>query len=284
VPVVIGMFIPWTLHLPGALSATLGGRAGGQRGKALLLGWIVPTFVLMSLVATKLPHYVLGIWPALAIMCAVTLDEADRGTLSERDRKWLRWGRFFFGVPGWGVALALMITPWVVEAKPLRVPGLIAGGVLLVSVVVASRLQRRERIFDASKVALGGMVLFVLLATTLVMPAIERFKPAPVVARAIRAQTSDDVPVYTLHFGEPSLVFYVRRPPVLALGSIERMHEWVNEPGPAVLVTRRQYLDAYEQQHGQAPLTVIASGKGWNPAKGDAVDLIALGRNLDQSP
>jgi hypothetical protein len=152
--------------------------------------------------------------------------------------------------------------------------------VLLVAVVVACRLQRRGRIFDASRVALGGMIAFMALAAWLVMPAIEQFKPAPVIARAIRAQTGDDVPVYTLHFGEPSLVFYVGRPPLITLGSIERMHEWVSEPGPAVLVTRREYVDAYEQEYGASPLTVIATGKGLNPAKGAAVDLIALGRNL----
>ncbi len=145
VPVVIGMFVPWTLHLPGSLSATLGGRIGGQRGKAFLIGWIVPTFVLMSVVATKLPHYVLAMWPAMAIMCAATLDEADRGALTDRDMKWLRLGRVFFGIPAGGVALVLMITPWVIDAQPLRVPGLIAGGVLLVAVIVACRLQRRGR-------------------------------------------------------------------------------------------------------------------------------------------
>jgi 4-amino-4-deoxy-L-arabinose transferase-like glycosyltransferase len=284
VPVVIGMFVPWTLHLPGALSATLGGRIGAGRGKALLFGWIIPTFVLMSLVATKLPHYVLAMWPAMALMCAATLDEVARGTLTDRDHKWLRWGRVFFGIPAGGVALGLMIGPWFVDAQPLRMPGMIAGGVLLVAVVVACRLQRAGRFFDASKVALGGVILFMLLAAWVVMPAIERFKPAPVVARAIRAQTSDDVPVYTLGFGEPSLVFYVRRPPLVALGSSEALHAWVSEPGPAVLVTRRRYLDAYEREHGPAPLTVIATGKGLNYAKGDALDLIALGRNLEQSP
>ncbi len=39
-PVVIAGFFPWTLHLPGALSALVHGRIGGESGRRWFLGWI----------------------------------------------------------------------------------------------------------------------------------------------------------------------------------------------------------------------------------------------------
>jgi 4-amino-4-deoxy-L-arabinose transferase-like glycosyltransferase len=59
-------FAPWTPYLPGAASAVLGGRVGGPRLRALLVGWAAPVFLMLTLIATKLSHYLLPVWPALA--------------------------------------------------------------------------------------------------------------------------------------------------------------------------------------------------------------------------
>ncbi len=45
-----------------------GGRVGGGAGRILLAAWTAPIFIMMTLVATKLPHYVLFMWPALAVV------------------------------------------------------------------------------------------------------------------------------------------------------------------------------------------------------------------------
>src|SRR5205807_4582911 len=98
-------FAPWVLWLPAVVSATLGGRLGGERGRALLIGWVVPTFALMTLVATRLPHYVLPAWPALALAVGATLEAEQRGELASRDHRWLRRGAWLLG-PLVGLALA----------------------------------------------------------------------------------------------------------------------------------------------------------------------------------
>jgi len=59
-------FAPWPPYLPGAASAVLGGRVGGPRLRALLVGWAAPVFLMLTLIATKLSHYLLPVWPALA--------------------------------------------------------------------------------------------------------------------------------------------------------------------------------------------------------------------------
>ena len=44
--------------------------AGGRRGPRFLLAWIMPAWIVFELVITKLPHYVLPLYPAIAILIA----------------------------------------------------------------------------------------------------------------------------------------------------------------------------------------------------------------------
>ena len=90
IPVVIFAFFPWILFLPGALSAVAGGRVGGRYGRSFLLGWMIPIFLFMSFVSTKLPHYIMPIWPALSLAVAGTIEAAERGSLSPRDLEMVR--------------------------------------------------------------------------------------------------------------------------------------------------------------------------------------------------
>jgi 4-amino-4-deoxy-L-arabinose transferase-like glycosyltransferase len=48
-------------------------KTGWPRARALLLGWAAPVFVMFTLIATRLPHYLLPLWPALALAVGGTL-------------------------------------------------------------------------------------------------------------------------------------------------------------------------------------------------------------------
>ena len=278
--VVLVGFFPWTLHLPAGLSAALGGRLGGARGRAFLLGWIVPTFVLMSLLATKLPHYILGIWPALGLVVAATLDAADKDALNVRDRRCLAAGVWLFAPPGVAVGLLLLIAPWFVPVAGLHLPCCIGGVVLLVTTVFATLHHVAGRVRMGASVAFGGYSLFLLVVVAGVLPVFERHKPVPAVAAAIRQQTSDDVPVWACRFNEPSLHFYLRRPPIRSLHANEELVAWAKETTPGVLVIPREHLDRVEAEHGKLPLTQLEAASGFNYSKGRELELVALGRRL----
>jgi 4-amino-4-deoxy-L-arabinose transferase-like glycosyltransferase len=70
-PVLLGGLFPWSLFVPGAV-ASLRRRvtAGLEPRHWLLLGWVVPPLVLLSLSGSKLVTYVLPLFPALAIVFA----------------------------------------------------------------------------------------------------------------------------------------------------------------------------------------------------------------------
>ena len=68
----------WVTFWPAAPLA--GGRGAGgvaaaaRAGARFLLAWLVPCWIVFELVMTKLPHYVLPLYPAIAILIAGVLD------------------------------------------------------------------------------------------------------------------------------------------------------------------------------------------------------------------
>lgn len=252
VPLLIAGFFPWTLHLPGALRAMIGRRLGGPTQRAVLWGWIVPTFVLMTLIVTKLPHYILPIYPPLAIACGAMID-ARRGQLAEADRDWLRGGVWFFGPVAALVAVAMIGLPVFMGAALWSV----APVALLVGVaVLAIRWQLAERVGrTACLLAIATPVLMVLGMAAL-RPAVEgRLKISDDLAAAIHAEfeAAGATPtVYTAGYNEPSLVFYLDLPPDQQVRGGDPGALLVHgaaEPH-AVLVITSQKLAKVEQQVG----------------------------------
>ena len=79
----------WLTFWPAAPLAALAAPAvwaeRRERPAAFLLAWLVPSWIVFELVVTKLPHYVLPLYPAIAILIARSL---WHGTLAPS--VWLR--------------------------------------------------------------------------------------------------------------------------------------------------------------------------------------------------
>src|SRR6266446_3935746 len=80
----------WVTFWPGAplagMAAPAVWRARREPGAQYLLAWLVPSWIVFELVLTKLPHYVLPLYPAIAMLTAGAL---ERRVLS---RSWLMRG------------------------------------------------------------------------------------------------------------------------------------------------------------------------------------------------
>jgi 4-amino-4-deoxy-L-arabinose transferase-like glycosyltransferase len=278
-PVIIVGFFPWILHLPGAFSAVIGGRVGGRYGRIFLLSWIVPTFIMMTLAVTKLPHYILFIWPALALAVAGTIVAENQNRLTERDRIWLRRGVWFFGPPAIAMAFGLMIGPWFVQIPGLRWSGLTSGIVLFIMAVLAVHYQRSNRQVVSAKVLLVCILVFEIPVLFGVLPAVEQIKISPSIAETINAKTPRDVPAATYKFGEPTLNFYLGRQ-LESLGSEEAVVNWAKQPTNGVLVIPRNKLNEIQHRYGVLPLDEIAFKKGFNYSKGKSLEMVALVRSV----
>ncbi len=76
-------FFPAAMLAPLAAAAVWGAR--DQPRTRFLLAWIVPSWIVFEAVMTKLPHYVLPLYPAIAILIAGAI---DRNALSQS--RWLK--------------------------------------------------------------------------------------------------------------------------------------------------------------------------------------------------
>ncbi len=75
----------WGRFTAGA--ASLAARRGGRDGELFCLAWIVPSWIVFELVGTKLPHYTLPMYPAVALLSARMLFQA----VAAKGRMQLSW-------------------------------------------------------------------------------------------------------------------------------------------------------------------------------------------------
>ncbi len=104
-----------------------------------LLAWIVPAWLLFEAVQTKLPHYVLPMFPALMLLGASWAMDP----LRRMPPAWLRWAGLaaVVGVAG-GLALLALVLPWRLVVSLLwGGPVALLGAAVLVWVVLRLRAR-----------------------------------------------------------------------------------------------------------------------------------------------
>ncbi len=133
------------LFWPGVLMTGLGVRRAWKRrragGSAFLLAWIVPSWIVFELVTTKLPHYTMPLYPAVALLSGRAVMSAASGRLA--------------GLGEWGTRIGFAV--W----------GLVGVGILVAGLVLLSVLSGFEDVREAAMVTSLWYLLigFVLVQT-----------------------------------------------------------------------------------------------------------------------
>ena len=178
-----------------------------------LLCWIVPHWIVFELIATKLPHYVLPAYPAIAILTAAALTSPGGW---EWPRRGL--GRALLGLYGlvWlllGLAIVAAgpILLWRLQHSVSLAATLVCGLCLVLvpgaAWLVVLREPRRALGFAATAALLTYASLF-----WAVLPKLSTIWIAPRVASLVRAvKPCPDSVLASASFSEPSLVFLVGR-------------------------------------------------------------------------
>ena len=254
-PALIVGFFPWVGLLPASTSAALGGRIGGRIGRALLIGWSVPTFVMMTLIATRLPHYILPMFPALALAAAGVL--AAKKTLTTRDEKLLvHGGRIFVGMAwfGAGVLLAVptVLTVLVYRGLP-ELPGVmraaLAAGLVMAALPLAlRRLHPVVHVHIRAGLTVFGAAVLTATLAFVSLPQAEEHQLIKPLALELN-ERFPNTPIAVCDFDEPSLMFYLDRPTVID-DDINRwtIFEWARREGPGLLITTQEEIDKAKEQ------------------------------------
>ena len=206
----------WVTFWPGAplagMAAPAVWRARREPGAQYLLAWLVPSWIVFELVLTKLPHYVLPLYPAIAIL---TVGALERRVLS---RSWLRSGAaWWFVVP----AVASVIA--IVGAIMLtRQPVFLAWPFVAAALIFGLFAWWLYDDNHAERSLLNAVVAAMFLAIAIygvVVPALTPVFPSAEIARALRNVVCVGPKAAAAGFHEPSLVFMTGTSTLLTDGS-----------------------------------------------------------------
>jgi 4-amino-4-deoxy-L-arabinose transferase-like glycosyltransferase len=187
-------------------------RARREPGAQFLLAWLVPSWIVFELVLTKLPHYVLPLYPAIAILTAGAL---ERRVLS---RSWLtRGAAWWFVIPA-VASLAAVIGAVSLTRQPVFLAWPFVAAALIFG-LIAWWLYDDNR---AERSLLNGAVSALFLSIAIygvVVPALTPLFPSAEVARALRNVVCVGPQSAAAGFHEPSLVFMTGTSTLLTDGS-----------------------------------------------------------------
>jgi 4-amino-4-deoxy-L-arabinose transferase-like glycosyltransferase len=197
----------WVTFWPAAPLAALAAPAvwAARREPAtrFLLAWLVPSWIVFELVVTKLPHYVLPLYPAIAILIARTLDGRPLAEALWLKRATLWWPLMAVLVPIVGiVALVAMRRQLGLLAWPF-------GAVAMVFGFMAWRYYETDGAEKSLVRAVAAAIMIIIAFFGVIAPSLRPLFPSSSLARVLPAADCDYQVVAAAGYHEPSLVFLV---------------------------------------------------------------------------
>ncbi|HMH65786.1 MAG TPA: hypothetical protein VK515_09375, partial [Rhizomicrobium sp.] len=203
--------------LPGIVLAVTRRTEPGIR---FLLVWAASWWLVVELVPTKLPHYVIDAYPALAILAALfILDPRPLSVIQERfltAARWIAIAQFAVGASLLTAAIILLPRYF---GSGFWWPLLAAAGVGACLALAALVLAMRKKPLAAALLGLAALLVFAPALTAGVGPRLDQLwiteRLKPLVEAASR---SGDPPPALAGYEEPSLVFALGKDVVLTDG------------------------------------------------------------------
>ncbi len=236
------------------------------------IAWIVPSWLVFEGVPTKLLHYTLPVFPAIAALAAAALiDNFDRSR--ERPRRWLVAAAVALGVIGFGaLTLAVAVIPWLVDRRidPVGVALVPAVGGLF-ALALRSLLRGERRTGLAAGV--GAAALLYAGTYAAVLPNIDGVWVSRQAARAVaQVRPCPDSVVASAGYSEPSLVFLLGTPTKLVHGAGAAAHLTADRACGLALVEDRE-ASAFLDSLGTATPLPLAEVSGFNYNTGKRLHL-----------
>ncbi|MFG1478201.1 glycosyltransferase family 39 protein [Xanthobacter sp. V4C-4] len=272
----------WGTFWPGvvlaAMAVPFAWKARREKPMRFLLAWVVPAWVVFEIAATKLPHYVLPLYPGLAIIAALAL---ERGVLAKP-----------------GSRLAGLVWLWPVMAGLLAVGlggayvwlgsgfGLLAWPLLLIAVVLAvaaARALAREGAEGAFLTVVAAALVLYLAVYQVLLPQMRAVWISERLA-AIAAQAGCPAEnIASVPYQEPSLVFLVGTK-INYIAPTEAA-ELLKKGGCALAFIERRMQPLFEQRAGELKLkySAIATVDGFTYNGGRPVS-ITVYRSQEPGP
>lgn len=202
-----GLFfvIFWLTFWPGSALAGLAApaiwRAREEPAAQFLLAWVIPSWIVFELVLVKQPHYVLPLYPAIAVLIAGVVQQRmlSQSVWMARGVAWWFVVPVVFGVAAVAGSIALLHRP-----EFLAWPFIAAAAIFGLFAWLMYDDYRAER----SLLNAFGASLFLSAAIySIVLPALKPLFPSVELARVLRNVECRQPLAVSSGYYEPSLVF-----------------------------------------------------------------------------
>jgi 4-amino-4-deoxy-L-arabinose transferase-like glycosyltransferase len=237
-------------------------RQRGTPAERFLIAWAVPFWLLLELVPTKLPHYILPVYPALALMTGRAMAALGEGALARR--RWLdALVTLLWSLVALALAAALALLP-LCFGQGVAVAGVVAAFILL---LFGFRLARAAWSHGGAGVVARVAILALLVFApgfALVAPSLDRLwlsRGAAAMVARYGPPRDAPVPVVAVGYAEPSLVFL--------LGTRTR---FLPADPAAQYVTATRGAAALVSDHDDAAFRRALAARGWQPRRIDSVE------------
>jgi 4-amino-4-deoxy-L-arabinose transferase-like glycosyltransferase len=213
-------FWPGSLLAPGGVRRALARRH--RTAERFLLAWLVPSWLVFELIPTKLPHYVLPLYPALALLTARGVhavaarvagggrmrrpaEEATRAP-SRLAAAWLDVWIGFTLLTALAIAAAAFLLDGGFWAT---VAGAMAAALVALAAFGVRRCVQRGEGERAAWLAIAGAVALFAIAFASVLPGLEGLWPSRALVRAVEGLSPAGQPraIAAVGYLEPSLVY-----------------------------------------------------------------------------
>jgi 4-amino-4-deoxy-L-arabinose transferase-like glycosyltransferase len=213
----------WSILLVPACWQALGKRLESEKLVAqapasyrFLWLWFAVFFAFFSLAHTKLPNYILPVYPAVAVLIARCVERWRRGDVVA-PRWWTGLALACLAVVGVGIVITMVVLGGLLPLLPkyhmecLRPWATVGVVVILGSVLLGVLLQRGYRL-GALTTLVSMTVVLLAAAVDFAVPAFDVEKSSRPLSQIIRERTQEpDLRLGAFNCFEPSLVFYCQR-------------------------------------------------------------------------
>jgi len=247
--ILIGFF-PWSVFLGPSLSeltARIRRHHVWRSGYILTACWLGVYVVFWSLVSTKLPHYVLPAYPALALLTAAFVE----GWIADPAHVRPCWGRnaaitmILVGV-GILIAIPIVAAVFLPGEWPVALVGLIPVGGGAVCLYYLRRGSPSESPFGAMVVFAVTSVVFLTAMFGFAPLRIDRHQNAEVLLAAIRSSSDEAPDLAAYGFFKESYVFYAGRPVSHCVGP-DALREFLDRAERPYIITSDEQEEEVER-------------------------------------
>lgn len=241
-----------------------------NRTVKFLLAWIFPTWIFFEIMPTKLPQYVLPVFPAIAVLCALAIRESGN---TIKPSGFLRVLQILWGLLSLGLAFAFPLLSYFLLRHWTLTSFSLAGGITILT--LAAIYFARQGLFQrASLVVLLMAVFSYPLIFTTFLPQLKPLWLTTSLAELIdRKSLSKEKPLLVVDFEEPSLVFQFNTQTVQFAKALAVKKILQQEPARIAVVEPLVFQNWMEEK---MKLFLLGRCEGYNYSKGKWLEMFIV--------